>query len=258
MNDNIIERYTSGISLNKIARENNCAYGKIKRYLIRNGISIRDRASACKLDKKLNPQRHSDDTKRKLSEIRKKYLIENPDKVPYLLNHSSSESYPEKRFRTILENIGLVGWVQHYRHSIYQYDFAFPSIKLDVEIDGNTHTQKSVVLKDLERDNFSRECGWEVIRFTASELNMNAAACIDRLINVISELNPSYDPYDIDAWNNIKPTLHKSVMYTKTCPKCTKEFHHRDKRTTYCSSVCYRSSLSERMKTFNSMRNSSS
>ena len=28
----------------------------------------------------------------------KKYLMENPDKVPYLLNHSSKESYPEKYF----------------------------------------------------------------------------------------------------------------------------------------------------------------
>ena len=40
-------------------------------------------------------KKHTEETKRKISEIRKKYLFENPDKVPYLLNHySKGESYP--------------------------------------------------------------------------------------------------------------------------------------------------------------------
>ena len=256
MNDNILERYANGISLNKLARENNCAYGTIKRYLIRNGIELRDRSSACKFDKILHPQRHSEETKKKLSHIRTQYLKEHPDKVPYLLNHSSRESYPEKRFRTILTNIGLVGWIQHYRQSIYQYDFAFPSIKLDVEIDGETHNQESVIIKDMERDKFSSDNGWTVLRFSASDFNVDAAGCIDKLLNVISELNPTYDPNDVDAWNILKPTLNKSVLHTKICPKCTKEFHHRDKRTTYCSASCYRRVLSERMTIFNKVRNS--
>jgi len=40
----------------------------------------------------------SDETKQKISKSRKEYLLNNPDKVPYLLNHSRNESYPEKYF----------------------------------------------------------------------------------------------------------------------------------------------------------------
>lgn len=47
---------------------------------------------------------HSEETKNKISIIRKKFLTENPDMIPYKLNHKSKgESYPEKYFREWLE-----------------------------------------------------------------------------------------------------------------------------------------------------------
>jgi len=39
---------------------------------------------------------HSKETKDKISKIRIEYLTKHPDKVPYLLNHSSKISYPEE------------------------------------------------------------------------------------------------------------------------------------------------------------------
>lgn len=246
MNKNVIKEYNDGISLNKLAERYRCAYGTVKRYLVSHGVTLRDRSSACKLDKLLNPQKHSDETKQKLSAIRKKYLREHPDKVPYLLNHSSTESYPEKRFRELLEAIGLTGWVQHYRHSIYQYDFAFPVIKLDVEIDGNTHTLPDVIKKDIERDTFSSEQGWKVLRFTASEFSRDAGRCIDILLETIKKLDSNYDPYDVNVWNELKGKLHKQELHKLICPMCKSEFEHRDKRTTYCSDKCYRVSIKER------------
>ena len=59
-------------------------------------IQVRNKSESTKISKNKYPQRHSEETKKKISEIRKKYLSENPDKVPYKLNHSSTESYPEK------------------------------------------------------------------------------------------------------------------------------------------------------------------
>lgn len=47
--------------------------------------------------------KHSEETKRKISEIRKKFLLEHPDKVPYKLNHSSKQSYPEKFFENFFK-----------------------------------------------------------------------------------------------------------------------------------------------------------
>ena len=56
------------------------------------------------ISSKSTNRKHTEETKNKLSEIRKKYLLENPDKVPYLLNHSSKESYPEKYFTEVFKN----------------------------------------------------------------------------------------------------------------------------------------------------------
>lgn len=43
----------------------------------------------------------SNETKQKISNSRKKYLNEHPDKVPFKLNHSSKKSYPEQYFEEL-------------------------------------------------------------------------------------------------------------------------------------------------------------
>ncbi len=124
---------------------------------------------------------HSDDSKKKISEARLKYLLENPDKVPYLINHSSKMSYPEKIFKNALESADIKGWIYNYQNSIYQYDFAFIDKKIDVEIDGATHLTEKVKRIDERRDTFSKTNGWIVIRFTAKEVKENVLACINKL-----------------------------------------------------------------------------
>ena len=41
----------------------------------------------------------SEERKNKTSTSMKKFFKEHPDRVPYVLNHSSKESYPEKYFK---------------------------------------------------------------------------------------------------------------------------------------------------------------
>ena len=117
----------------------------------------------------------------KISNSRIKFLKENPDKVPYIINHSSKMSYPEKIFMDALVKENIKGWEYNYRNGIYMYDFAFTEIKLDVEIDGSTHLTDKVKLIDKRRDEFSINKGWRVIRFTAKEINENLLVCINKL-----------------------------------------------------------------------------
>ena len=124
----------------------------------------------------------------KVSLGRRKFLEENPDQVPYRLNHSSKESYSEKIFREGLERHLITGWIQEMNFSIYRLDFAFPAIKLDVEIDGETHLTENVKLIDERRDNFLRSREWEVLRFTAKELKHNFDNCIHKLKEKIGTL----------------------------------------------------------------------
>lgn len=112
----------------------------------------------------------SSDHKAKIAASRTKYLQENPDRVPYVLNHSSKRSNPELTFESALKAHAIGGWVSEYRAGIYSYDFAFPDIKLDVEIDGGTHEQEKVKKIDERRDAWSKARGWRVLRITAKSI----------------------------------------------------------------------------------------
>lgn len=105
--------------------------------------------------------------------------------------HSSQESYPEKRFKQALEEAGIQGWLYKYPAGIYEYDFAFLELKLDVEIDGDTHLNPLVKKKDERRDAWTRSQGWEVLRFTAKDVKKNLGGVIESLKNKISGLNSS-------------------------------------------------------------------
>jgi len=120
--------------------------------------------------------------KDKISEARKKYLDDNPGQIPYLLNHSSKESNPEKIFREELEKRNITGWIQEYPVKRFSLDFAFPDEMIDVEIDGSTHLQENVKKKDTERDIILSDLGWKVYRINAKEIKNNLNKIVDDFI----------------------------------------------------------------------------
>ena len=123
----------------------------------------------------------SPEIKAKISKSRIKYLMANPDKVPYLINHSSKKSYPEQLFENALISSNITGWEYAFRNGIYEYDFAFPEKKIDVEIDGGTHLSEKVKKIDERRDAFSKSQGWTVLRFTADQVKKDIISCINIL-----------------------------------------------------------------------------
>jgi len=132
---------------------------------------------------------HTQETKLKIRKTRLAYLKANPDKVPYKLNHSSVESYPEKLLKCELEKRGVTGCVQEYTSGLYSYDFAWPDIKLDVEVDGGTHNQEKVQQIDAERDKFSIANGWRVYRATAAQVQSDVVAVVDELLAFAKDVN---------------------------------------------------------------------
>ena len=110
----------------------------------------------------------SNETKSKISKSRIKFLKENPDKVPYLLNHKSKgESYPERYFREILEKENIK-FIQEKQESLYSIDFAINMI--DLEIDGEQHyVDKRIVESDKRRTKYLEELGYVTIRIRWSQ-----------------------------------------------------------------------------------------
>ncbi len=144
--------------------------------------STRDKSSASKVSyKKGRRPKPNEETKKKISNARIRYLTAHPDKVPYLINHSSKKSWPEQVFENALISSGISGWKYAYRNGIYEYDFAWVGPKIDVEIDGGTHKSEKVKKIDERRDAFSKSQGWKVIRFEASRVKKDVISCINEL-----------------------------------------------------------------------------
>ena len=106
-----------------------------------------------------------EEIKQKVSQSMKKFCKEHPDRVPYVLNHSSKESYPEKYFRELLTKENITGWKQDLSHIGYFLDFGFKDKQIDLEIDGEQHyTDKGMVEHDIIRNKCILDSGWKVIR----------------------------------------------------------------------------------------------
>lgn len=137
---------------------------------IKKGLfKTRTKSEANKMAHKKRPRKHSEETKKKLSDIRKKFLSENPDKVPYLLNHSSKKSYPEEYFSKLFKIVGI-DVVEKHRVWLYELDFSIPQRKIDIEIDGEQHySDEKIIESDKRRNNYLEKRGWSIIRIRWSE-----------------------------------------------------------------------------------------
>ena len=109
-------------------------------------------------------KQHTAETKHKISIARKQYLLEHPDKVPYKLNHSSKESYPERYFTEVFKNEHINVHKEYYCLGYY-LDFCDPIKKIDIEIDGEQHyLDTKIVEHDKIRTSVLEDAGWKVFR----------------------------------------------------------------------------------------------
>jgi very-short-patch-repair endonuclease len=131
----------------------------------------------------------SESHKKNISIARIRFLKANPDKVPYKINHNSHGSFWEEIFENALKLHNVKGWIKKYTKGIYEYDFAFPLQKLDVEIDGYTHELEKVIKIDERRDKWTKEQGWEILRFKASYVKRDIESCIRILLQKLNNLS---------------------------------------------------------------------
>lgn len=131
----------------------------------------------------------SEETKKKISIARKKYLLANPDKVPYLINHSSNKSMPQKMIEGALKQENIEGWISEFRNGLYSYDIAFPDLKIDIEIDGETHQQEKVIQIDKRRDEWTISQGWKILRIPTKIIYNNINDAINEIKQFIGDDN---------------------------------------------------------------------
>lgn len=169
---------TKKLMLEHIKAEHSRKDGRIWNYGLtkETNESVRKRCETIKkkfengeLNSSFKGKHHSEETKEKLSQIRKDYLTEHPDQVPYLLNHSSKISYPEQYFINAFKNESI-DLIYHFRVGRYQLDFSNESKKLYIEIDGEQHfTNDKIFNSDINRNNFLSSLGWKGLRIRWSK-----------------------------------------------------------------------------------------
>lgn len=133
----------------------------------------------------------SQETKDKISKSRIKYLTENPDMVPYKLNHySKGPSYPERYWKKILDKANIK-YVMQYPIHTYQLDFALVEEKIDIEIDGDQHyLDPRIIESDKRRNEYLESLGWKIIRVRWSDYKklVDKQDRMDYVTNIINEI----------------------------------------------------------------------
>lgn len=114
---------------------------------------------------KNHPKHLSKTTRTKISNSMKRFLTNHPESASYKRYHYSKGSWAELYFIKLFTLEGIEGYVTQYHIGRYRLDFAFPSTKVDFEVDGHQHyVDKRIISHDKERTKNLTALGWKTIR----------------------------------------------------------------------------------------------
>jgi len=126
----------------------------------------------------------SDDRKQALSQQRKKYLSENPDKHPWKTDKKKVSVPCENVKKYLRENkIDFVEEFTPLSDRGFSIDIAFPHLKIGIEINGNQHYDSDGNLKPYyqERHDLIVNAGWTLIEVHYTECFDDE--CIAKFLN---------------------------------------------------------------------------
>jgi very-short-patch-repair endonuclease len=106
-------------------------------------------------------------------------------KIARKLRRDSTDS--ERRLWAILRADRLNGWKFRRQHPIGRYiaDFACPSVKLIIELDGSQHIARAA--QDVERTAELARLGWRVIRFWNGDVLGNRDGVAETILAALTE-----------------------------------------------------------------------
>jgi very-short-patch-repair endonuclease len=185
----------------------------------------------------------SEKTKALLSQKRKQYLLDNPDKHPWK-NHNKFISPPCEFFkkRLLEQNIKFLPEFTPLSDRAFAVDVCLPNKKIIVEINGQQHYNSDGTLKKYyqDRNDLLQADGWEVYEVHYSLVwNIPAIdAIIDKLINATLKIDFDFESYT-------KTKMEKSIKNKSTKPCIVCGSIKKSKRTLKCKN-CYMDVLHKR------------
>lgn len=129
----------------------------------------RSTSESNKLAQEKYPRKLSDETKKRISDKRKKWLNEHKDQHNWRYNF---ESYPEKIIRQFFETLQIDVIAEYTPHDFdrhFKIDFAIINKKIAIEINGNQHYKRNGDFNDyhINRQSYIMSKGWLVVNIPA-------------------------------------------------------------------------------------------
>lgn len=158
----------------------------------------------------------SESTKKNISEKRKKWLKENPDKHPWR-NSNKFKSKPCEIIKSFLkkENIEFVSeYDPKIPEANYSIDIALPDKLIAIEINGNQHYNNDGTLKPYyeKRHNLLVMNGWDVY-----EIHYSHCFKLERWVDFINQLKNIKSTNNFDYLSNVPK--QKTIKYCDVCFK---------------------------------------
>jgi very-short-patch-repair endonuclease len=188
------------------------------------------------VSKKYIRSKMSKETKELLSEKRKKWLKDNPDKHPWR-KKDKFISKPCENVKKFLNELGVL-FVEEYQPDIgdrsFSIDIAIPDKMIALEINGNQHYERDGKLKPYyqERHDLLESSGWCVY-----EIHYSACFNLDKWTDFSNKLKNSETKVSFDYFNYVSKA--KIEKFCLDCSiKCHKQsFRCRDCQIKYVNSL---------------------
>ena len=185
----IRNEYIEGASIRELQKKYNIKCRDWLQYNLLKGI-MRNASDALRFAHKKYPEvfKHDEAYKKKMREIRLKYMKEHPEKTAW--RKRNEPSYPEKCFIKFLEeNEYDKKYLIEREYPVFPYyiDFAFVGFRVAVEIDGSQHVlDEERIERDKDKDNVLVSDGWKVLRFTENLVKTDWVLLKEKLDEAIS------------------------------------------------------------------------
>ena len=238
----IAQRYEAGEGLEVLMAEYHRGKLMIKQVVRDAGVAIRPRGNKVG-NEWSSERREAHRVATSTSEFAIKARTATLAKLAKVRESPAVNTAIERRLHDALK-VARIGFrTQSILLGTYLVDIEISQAPVVIEADGQIHSLPQQKAKDALRDATLAEAGYRVFRFTGSEINTDAVACIERVIAACG-LAPDEEPvYDIRT--KFSGELHprwKGGKREFTCEVCGVTFlaqpKHRTGEHVYCSRKC--------------------